>query len=90
MTLPAVLFGFLICTLYGAAFHLWRGGGLGRLVLYVLLAWSGFWTGHFLATQFSLTFGSVGAVHLGMATLGSMLFLLIGYWLSLIKVEESH
>ncbi len=26
MTLPALLIGILISTLYGAAFHLWRGG----------------------------------------------------------------
>ena len=36
MTIPAVLFGVLISTLYGAAFHLWRGGNLSKLSLYII------------------------------------------------------
>jgi hypothetical protein len=86
MSLPAFLFGFLISTLYGSAFHFWRGGGLGRLVLYIILAWAGFWTGQFLASRMGWTFGSLGPLHLGMATLVSLAFLGLGYWLSLVEV----
>jgi len=35
MTLPAFLLGFVLSTLYGAAFHLWRGGSIGRLFFYL-------------------------------------------------------
>jgi len=87
MTLPALIFGMLISTLYGAAFHLFRGGGLGRLILYILLGWGGFWAGHALADKFSWTFASLGPLHLGVATISSFIFLLIGYWLSLVEVE---
>ncbi len=89
MSLPSFLFGLLISTLYGAAFHLWRGGGAGRLALYIILGWAGFWIGQWLANQFSWTFASLGPLHLGMATLTSAIFLLIGYWLSLVEVERS-
>jgi hypothetical protein len=51
MSLPSILFGVLLSTLYGAAFHLWRGGGLGRLVLYLVLGWIGFWAGQILASS---------------------------------------
>lgn len=85
MTIPSFLFGILISSLYGALFHLLRGGGLGRLLLYVILAWAGFWAGQYLAGQIGWTFLSLGPLHLGMATLGSLVFLGIGYWLSLIE-----
>src|SRR3989304_4465791 len=41
MTLPAFVLGATVATLFGAAFHLWRGGGLGRLLLLMGLAWGG-------------------------------------------------
>jgi hypothetical protein len=88
MSLPSFLFGFLISTLYGSAFHFWRGGGLGRLALYILLAWAGFWAGQFLAGRMGWTFGSLGPLHLGMATLVSLAFLALGYWLSLVEVAR--
>jgi hypothetical protein len=84
MTLPAILLGLLISTLYGALFHLWRGGGFGRLILYLFLAWLGFWSGQALASSLGWTFLSIGQLHLGMATITCFLFLFVGYWLSLI------
>lgn len=88
MTLPALIFGLLISTLYGVAFHLWRGGSGVRLVLYLILGWAGFWSGQLLASQLGWTFGSLGSLHLGMATLLSAIFLFGGYWLSLVEVEK--
>ncbi len=84
---PTLFIGLILSTLYGAGFHLWRGGNTGRLVLYILLAWIGFWLGQFLANYFSLSFDKVGELHLLMATIGSIIFLVVGYWLSLVKVE---
>jgi hypothetical protein len=89
MTLPALIFGLLISTLIGSAFHLWRGGGLGRLILYILLSWFGFWAGHLLGDQVGWTFWSIGPLRLGMACLGSLICLGFGYWLSLVKVEKT-
>ncbi len=86
--IPAILLGVILSTLYGAAFHLWRGGNLGRLILYLALSWVGFWTGHFMAGYFGWTFDSLGQLHLGTATFGSFLFIGIGYWLSLVRVEK--
>lgn len=88
MTLPAFLFGMLISTLYGAAFHLFRGGSFGRLILYILLSWIGFWGGHALASNFNLTFASLGPLHIGIATISSFLFLFIGHWLSKVDVQR--
>lgn len=88
MPLPTLLFGVLISTLYGALFHLWRGGGAGRLSLYLILGWIGFWVGHALGQQLGWTFARLGILNLGMATLGSAICLGVGYWLSLVEVER--
>jgi hypothetical protein len=88
MTLPAALLGILISTIFGALFHLWRGGGLGRLILYLILGWVGFWIGQAVGSQFNWNFLSLGPLRLGVATLSSLVFLGIGYWLSLVEVEK--
>ncbi len=81
MTLPAFLFGFLIATIYGAAFHFWLGGGAGRLVYYLILAWVGFWMGHLAGWYWDIGFFNLGALYLGMATLGSAVVLAGGHWI---------
>jgi hypothetical protein len=88
MTLPAFFLGFIVSTLYGALFHLLRGGSAGRLLLYVVLGWVGFWVGHFAAELLGLTFASLGPLHIGLATVGSLLFLAVGYWLSLVEPKR--
>ncbi len=88
MTIPALVLGILVSTFMGAAFHLWKDGGVGRLLLYVLLAWIGFWGGHILANSLGWTFGSIGPLRFGMAVLLCIATLFAGYWLSLIKGEE--
>jgi len=84
MTFPALLFGFLLASFYGAFFHLYRGGGIGRLFYYLIMSWAGFSIGQLAASQLGWDFFSLGPLHLGLATLGSFLFLLGGYWLSLV------
>ena len=88
MSIPTLFLGLILSTLYGALFHLWRGGNAGRLLLYLILAWVGFWLGQFIGNYFKLSFDTLGQLHLLFATLGSLLFLAIGYWLSLVKSEN--
>jgi len=88
MTLPSIIIGILISSLYGVAFHLWRGGSLGRLILYIILAWIGFWAGHLIGNALDWTFFSLGPLRLGMATLGAGITLGFGHWLSLVERVE--
>jgi len=88
MTIPALLFGLVLSTAYGTAFHFWRAGSLKRLFLYIILAWAGFWAGHFLGALIGWHFASIGPINGGLATVGSILFLLVGDWLSRVQVER--
>jgi hypothetical protein len=94
MTMPALILGFFLSTLYGALFHLWRGGGAGRLLLDLILAWAGFWAGNWIAAQLDLALLNwiaaqldlallkIGPLYAGPATLLAWLVLILGHWLS--------
>jgi hypothetical protein len=86
--IPALLLGLVLSTLYGAAFHLWKNGKLPRLIFYLLLSYAGFWTGHFVAGFLGWNLGRIGSLNVGVATVGSLLFLFVGHWLSLVQVER--
>ena len=88
MTIPTLLLGFILSTLYGALFHLWRGGNAGRLLLYLILSWIGFWLGQFIGDLLNITFDNFGQLHIVLASMSSLIFLGIGYWLSLAQGEK--
>ena len=82
MTIPAAALGLVIATLYGALYHVLRGGGGRRLLLYFFLSWLGFGLGQWLGILRSWDFLSLGTIKLGAATVGSYIFLGFGDWLS--------
>lgn len=88
MTLPALLFGIVLSSAYGTAYHLWKGGRLRRLLLYLVLAWLGFWSGHFLGASLGWQFFEIGPLYAGPGTLGALLFLFVGDWLSQVEVSQ--
>lgn len=89
MTLPTLILGFLISTLLGAILHLILGGGFGRLLLYLILGWIGFWSGQAIATYFGWSFDRLGELHLMTASILCVLLILVGYYFSLIQKERN-
>jgi len=87
MTLPSLLFALLVALFYGALYHLIRDGGFWRLFLYFGLSTLGFAIGHFVGIWRGWTFLPLGALNLGLSTLGSVMLLLFGDWLS--RIEAS-
>ncbi|MBK9926202.1 MAG: hypothetical protein IPP66_13025 [Anaerolineales bacterium] len=85
MTLPTFLFALLIALLYGALYHFFRGGGFGRLLLYLGLSVLGFAFGHVIGMWREWYFIPIGSLNLGLSTIGSVLALVIGDWLSRIE-----
>jgi hypothetical protein len=88
MNFTAWVFGAVLATFVGGLFHLWRGGSLIRLLFYLFLSWIGFIAGQLLANALNWTFLSIGSLHAGMGVLGSLLFLGVGYWLSLVQIQQ--
>jgi len=88
MTLPIFLFALLIALFYGAAYHLVRGGGFWRLLLYLGLSALGFAAGHFVGLWRGWVFVPLGSLNLGVSSVGSIIILVIGDWLSRIETKN--
>jgi len=81
MTLPALLLALLIALSIGALYHLFRGGGLGQLLAYLGLSILGFGVGHLVSLWLGWDFYPLGQINLGLASVGSLVILLVGDWL---------
>ncbi|MBN2116389.1 MAG: hypothetical protein JW730_07455 [Anaerolineales bacterium] len=88
MTLPTLLFALLIALLYGAFYHLMRGGRVWRLFLYFGLSILGFAAGHLVGIWRGWTFLPVGSLNVGLSSIGSLLILILGDWLSRIEGKD--
>ena len=87
MTLPSFLFALLIALLYGTLYHLIRGGSFWRFVLYLFLSIFGFALGHLVGLWRGWVLIPVGSINLGLSTLGSILILLLGDWLTHMEAD---
>ena len=87
MTLPALLFALLVALLYGALYHFVRGGGFGRLILFFILSMIGFSLGHLVGLWRGWVWMPVGSINLGPSSIGSLLILVFGDWLTRIEVR---
>ena len=87
MTLPTILFALIVALLYGALYHLLRGGGFWRLFFYLGLSVLGFAIGHLIGLWRGWAFASLGSLNVGMSSVGSFVLLVIGDWLSRIEAK---
>ena len=81
MNAPALFFCILVASFLGAAFHFWKGGGGGRLVLYLILSLVGFFLGSWITTSQNLLFLMIGPFSGGFGVLGSLIILFISNWI---------
>ena len=86
MPIPTIVLGVLLSTLYGAFYHLIRGGSLRRMLFFFVLAWAGFWLGDLLGWYMHWNFASAGILNAGMATVLSLAFLVVGDFISRIRL----
>lgn len=82
MSLPTLLLALLIALLYGALYHLIRGGGFWWLVWYIVLSLIGFFLGHQIGVWLDLVLLPLGSLNLGLCSVGSVLLLLFGDWVT--------
>ncbi len=88
MTLPTLLFALLIALLCGVLFYLLRGGSGWRLLLYLGLSILGFAVGQFVSMWRGWDLFMFGSLDIGMGVVGSVLFLMLGEWLSRIDTQN--
>lgn len=81
MTAPAFIFSFLLASFLGAAFHFWKGGGTGRLLLDLILSWLGFFLGNWLSGVWGISLLMIGPVSGGFGALGSLILLFTANWI---------
>ena len=82
MTLPSLLFALVLASLCGVLFHVLRGGTGLRLLFHMGLSALGFALGQLISTWRGWNLFPFGALDIGMGIVGSVLFLLLGEWLS--------
>lgn len=75
MMTPHYLFALALATLFGALFHLVRGGGAMRLLLYLACSWAGFAVGQAVAPLIGLDLPGVGPLHVVEAASFALLFM---------------
>lgn len=88
MTIAGLILGMVISSLTGLFFHILKDGGIGKLMLYLVLSWVGFWGAQLVGMALKWEFLNVGALLVGLDLAGSILFLLVGNWLSLVNKDE--
>ena len=81
MTIPSLLFAFLIALILGALYHLIRNGGTSHLIIYLIMSILGFIVGHLVGSWRDWVLFQVGPLNLGMEIIGALVFLALGDWL---------
>jgi hypothetical protein len=77
MTLHGALIAFVIASAIGLGYHLLRGGGLRRLLLYLIVAWVSFFAGHGIGGLMQWDPLRLGSLNLLPATLTAVVSLIV-------------
>lgn len=79
---PSIVFGFVIATLYGSAFHFVAGGDARRLAVFLLASWIGFALGHITGDLLNVNLLDIGSLNMLNATFGSLVALIVARFLT--------
>ena len=82
VTIPTVVFGFIVATLFGASFHLVLGGDVRHLALLLLAGWLGYLLGHLAGVALEINIMNVGALRMLTASLGALIALVFTHALA--------
>lgn len=74
------ILSFLFSTAFGSGFHLFVGGPLRTIPLYLIASWVGFFLGHLVGSFFDIALYQLGAIHLLPAAIGSFAALISCRW----------
>jgi uncharacterized membrane protein YeaQ/YmgE (transglycosylase-associated protein family) len=88
MSFPTLLFALLIAFLCGALFNIFRNGNGWRLFYYLVLSLLGFAVGQWVHVSQGWILFVFGMLDIGLGVVGSIVFLILGEWLSRIEVKN--
>ncbi len=88
MTFPTLLFALLIALLCGVLYHIFRNGSGWRLLYYLGFSVLGFIVGQAVHNWKGWNLFLFGALDIGLGVIGSVIFLMLGEWLSRIEVKK--
>lgn len=74
---PALVLSALISTAAGLIYHLVRGGGVQRILLFVIAAWIGFAVGQLIGSLLHSQLLVIGEVHVLEGLIGSLIALIL-------------
>lgn len=78
---PTLALSAILAAIYGCVFHLWRGKTLWELILYLVASGLGFALGQIVGDRAGWDGLMLGQVHLLEASAGSIVLLMLVYWL---------
>jgi len=90
MTLSAYLLSFLFSTVLGLIFHVIVGGRGWRIIFFILLSWLGFILGNIIGGSIGWQWLNIGSIYSIPASLGSIITLLLGFWLGKVQKNNSN
>ena len=82
MTIQAILFIILTAAFYGCIAHVILGGNVFSIFVYILIAVAGVFIGHFVGNILGTEFLRVGVINFGWGSVVSIIFLVIGGFIS--------
>lgn len=74
---PSIILSGVISVFVALIYHVWRGGGFGRLVLSVVAAWLGFALGHLIGQLLGLNLILIGDLHVAEGLIVALIALVI-------------
>lgn len=87
---PAMLFGLVLATLYGSAFHVVFGRRLWQWPVFWIAAVAGFFAGYAAGVLLEFEAFLLGVLPLAACTLGSALLLAVAWFFSTPTLGKSH
>lgn len=79
---PGIFLAIIFSSMLASFFHLWKGGGPFKFVIYCVFSWLGFLLFAWIFQQIELEVLKIGPYDIGAGLIGSVLLLFISDWLA--------
>lgn len=85
---PNLFIGILASALTASLFHLWKNGGPGKLIIYLIFAFLGYLLFSAIFALVEIEVFRIGPYDPGAGMIGAVIFLFFSHWLT--KTKKGH